>query len=264
MAIIYSVTNQKGGVGKTTTCACLGAALAEQGYRVLLVDFDPQSGLTVCLGYDPTSFSSTIYDSLINCEQYPLDKVIIKTKIQNLDFVPSNLDLAGAEGELIGEIGWDRNLKEALVPVKDEYEFVFIDCPPSLGVLTTNALISADIVIVPVQTEYLALRGLKQLGDIIKKVRKKGNPELKMRILRTMHDIRTLHSREVVEELEKIFPEEIFTTIIKRTVKFADSSLAGLPIVLYAKSSEAAEAYRNLSKEVIEDAKKTIIERQGH
>lgn len=258
MAVIYSITNQKGGVGKTTTCLCLGAALAETGYKVLLVDFDPQAGLTVCLGNDPDSFSKTIYDSLINCEQTPISNATINTKIQNLYLVPSNLDLAGAEGELIGEIGWDRNLKEALSEVKNNYDFILIDCPPSLGVLTTNALICADTAIVPVQTEYLALRGLKQLGNIVSKVRKKGNPHLKIRILRTMHNTRTLHSKEVVEELEKIFPDEIFKTIIKRTVKFADASLAGIPIIHYAKTSEASEAYRNLAKEVIEDAKKTI------
>ncbi len=172
--------------------------------------------------------------------------------------IPSNLDLAGAEGELIGEIGWDRNLKDALAEIKNDYDFIFVDCPPSLGVLTTNALICADAVIIPVQTEYLALRGLKQLENIIAKVRKKGNPKLRKRILRTMHNTRTLHSREVVEELEKVFPQEVFSTIIKRTVKFADAALAGLPIVQYAKSSEAAESYRELAREVIEDAKKTV------
>ncbi len=260
MAAIYSVTNQKGGVGKTTTCLCLGSALAEMGYRILLVDFDPQAGLTVSLGNDPDTFSKTIYDSLINCEQYPIKEVIKDTGIQNLHFVPSNLDLAGAEGELIGEIGWDRNLKDALNEIKNNYDFIFIDCPPSLGVLTTNALICADTVIIPVQTEYLAVRGLKQLGSIVEKVRKKGNPGLRKRILRTMHNTRTLHSREVVEELEKIFPDEVFQTVIKRTVKFADASLAGMPIIHYAKTSEAAEAYRELAKEVIEDAKKAISE----
>ncbi|MGB9642655.1 MAG: ParA family protein [Candidatus Ratteibacteria bacterium] len=258
MATIYSITNQKGGVGKTTTCLCLGSALAEKGYRVLLIDFDPQAGLTVCLGFDPDSFSTTIYNVIINSEQYPLQKIITDTKVPNLKIAPANLDLAGAEGELIGEIGWDRNLRDAINPIKNEFDFIFIDCPPSLGVLTTNALISAHTVIVPVQTEFLALRGLKQLGDIIAKVKKKGNSSLRKRILRTMHDVRTLHSKEVVEELERIFPDEIFETIIKRTVKFADASLAGVPILLYAKSSEAAEAYRHLAEEVIEDAKKTV------
>ncbi|MCM8814970.1 MAG: ParA family protein [Candidatus Omnitrophica bacterium] len=261
MAVVYSVTNQKGGVGKTTTCLCLGSALAEQGYRILLVDFDPQAGLTVSLGNEPESFSKTIYDSLIDCEQNPLKDVIVDTKVKNLFLAPSNLDLAGAEGELIGEIGWDRNLKDALGEIKNNFDFVFIDCPPSLGVLTTNALICADTAIIPVQTEYLALRGLKQLSDIIVKVRKKGNPELRKRILRTMHNTRTLHSREVVEELEKIFPDEVFKTIIKRTVKFADATLAGMPIIQYASTSEASEAYRNLAREVIEDAAKTISKR---
>ncbi|MCX7704764.1 MAG: AAA family ATPase [bacterium] len=261
MAAIYSITNQKGGVGKTTTCLCLGSAIAEAGYKVLLVDFDPQAGLTVCLGYDPDSFSKTVYDSLINCEQYPLKEIIKETKINNLFLVPSNLDLAGAEGELIGEIGWDRNLRDALNEIKNDYDFIFVDCPPSLGVLTTNALICADTVIIPVQTEYLALRGLKQLDNIISKVRKKGNPGLRKRILRTMHNTRTLHSREVVEELEKVFPQEVFKTIIKRTVKFADAALAGMPIIQYAATSEAAEAYRELAREVIEDAKKTVSQR---
>ena len=184
-----------------------------------------------------------------------------ETKTQNLHFVPSNLDLSGVEGELIGEIGWDRNLKELLFPIHKEYDFILVDCPPSLGVLATNALMAADRVITPVQTEYLALRGLKQLNRIITKVKKKGNPNLQVKILRTMHDVRTLHSREVVEELARVFPGQVYEAIIKRTVKFADSTLAGESILSYAKNSEGAMAYRKLAEEVLKDDKKTNTKR---
>jgi len=252
MAKIYAIVNHKGGVAKTTTCACVGTALTELKKRVLMVDLDPQAGLTTSLGLDPNSFETTIYNALID-DEFPIKKIITKTKVQKLFLLPSNLDLAGAEGELIGEIGWDRTLKDALSPIVKDYDFILIDCPPSLGVLTTNALIAAERVIIPVQSEYLALRGLEQLNRIISKVRKKGNPNLKVKILRTMHDLRTTHTREVVEELERVFKSQIYQTIIKRTIKFADSALAGEPILIYAKRSEGAEAYRQLAKEVLED-----------
>lgn len=256
--IIYSIANQKGGVGKTTTSLCLGSALAEKDYKVLLVDLDPQAGLTTSLGFNPDSFDTTIYNALINPEGLPLKEIIKETKIAKLYFVPANIDLAGAEGELIGEIGWDRNLKETLSSVRKEYDFIFIDCPPNLGVLTTNALIAADKVIIPVQTEYLALRGLKHLNEIIAKVKRKGNNNLTEKILRTMHDVRTLHSKEVGEELGKIFPDQIYNTIIKRTIKFADATLTGKSILSYAKNSEGAIAYRNLAMEVLKDEKANI------
>jgi chromosome partitioning protein len=260
-AIIYSIANQKGGVGKTTTSLCLGSALSEKGQKVLLVDLDPQAGLTTSLGFNPDSFDITIYNALINPEGVTFKNIIKETKIAKLYFVPSNIDLAGAEGELIGEIGWDRNLKEVLLPVVKEYDFILIDCPPSLGVLTTNALIASDRVIIPVQTEYLALRGLKHLNEIIAKVKRKGNSELTVKILRTMCDIRTVHSKEVVEELENIFPDQLYNTVIKRTIKFADATLTGESILSYAKNSEGANAYRNFAKEVLKDDKKTNIKR---
>lgn len=260
-ASIYAITNQKGGTGKTTTALCLGTALTEKTQRVLLIDSDPQAGLTTSLSFDPDSFDTTIYNALINPEENILQKIIKETKIQNLHFVPSNLDLSGVEGELIGEIGWDRNLKELLSPICKEYDFILVDCPPSLGVLTTNALMAADRIITPVQTEYLALRGLKQLNRIISKVKKKGNPNLQVKILRTMHDVRTLHSREVVEELVKVFPGQVYEAVIKRTVKFADSTLAGESILSYAKNSEGAMAYRKLAEEVLKDDKKTNAKR---
>ena len=252
MSKLYAITNQKGGVGKSTTCACLGAALTELGKSVLMVDLDPQAGLTTSLGYDPGAFDRTIYNALIDDNVF-IKEIIIGTKISNLFFLPANLDLAGAEGELIGEIGWDRILKDTLSPISRDYDFIFIDCPPSLGVLTTNALMATQRVIVPVQSEYLALRGLKQLHTIITKVKKKGNPGLKLKILRTMHDLRTTHTRGVVEELERVFVNQIYETVIKRTIKFADSALAGEPILTYAKRSEGAEAYRQLAREVLKD-----------
>lgn len=261
-AKIYAIANQKGGVGKTTTCFCLGSAIAESNQKVLLIDMDPQAGLTTILGFDPDSFDPTIYNALLNPESMPLQNIITETNIPNLYFTPSNLDLAGAEGELIGEIGWDRSLKEILSAAAKNYHFILIDCPPSLGVLTTNALIAADKVIIPVQTEYLALRGIKHLNKIISKVKRKGNSNLTLRILRTMHDIRTLHTKEVAEELAKVFPAQIYKTIIKRTIKFADAALAGESILSYAKESEAAAAYRNLAKEVLKDGKKTNTKRQ--
>lgn len=260
-AIIYSIANQKGGVGKTTTSLCLGSALAEKGQKVLLVDLDPQAGLTTSLGFNPDSCEVTIYNALINPEHFTLKDLIKETSVSNLHFVPSNINLAGAEGELIGEIGWDRNLKETLLSVIKEYNFILIDCPPSLGILTINALIASDKVIIPVQTEYLAISGLKHLNDIITKVKKKGNTKLTAKILRTMHDIRTIHSKEVVEELEKIFHGRIFNSVIKRTIKFADATLAGESILSYDKNSEGAIAYRNLAKEVLKDEKKTNTER---
>ena len=244
--------NQKGGVGKSTTCACLGAALTELGKKVLMIDLDPQAGLTTSLGRDPDSFEKTIYNALID-EGFPVSQIVTETKVPNLFFLPSNLDLAGAEGELIGEIAWDRTLNDALSPITKDYDFIFIDCPPSLGVLTTNALMATKRVIVPVQSEYLALRGLRQLNRIISKVRKKGNPELEVKILRTMHDLRTSHTREVVEELERVSGDQIYQTVIKRAIKFADSALAGEPILTYAKRSEGAEAYRQLAREVLQD-----------
>ncbi len=252
MAKIYAIANQKGGVGKSTTCLCLATGLTEEANRkVLMIDLDPQAGLTTSLGLHPESFARTIYDVLINPEEIPLSSVIIPTKIPNVSLAPANLDLAGAEVELFGEIGWDRVLREVLEPIQAMFDYIFADCPPSLGILTTNALMAAEQVIVPVQSEYLALRGLKQLHDIINKVRKKGNPILRTKILRTMHNPRTIHSQEVAEEVKKIFGNQVYESIIKRTIKFADSTLAGEPILLYAKDSDAAHAYRSLAKEVL-------------
>ena len=252
MPKLYAITNQKGGVSKSTTCLTLAAALTELGKTVLMVDLDPQAGLTTSLGFDPDSFEKTIYNALID-DKFPIGEIITQTKLPNLFLLPANLDLAAAEGELIGEIRWDRTLKDALSPINGDYDFIFIDCPPSLGVLTTNALMAVQRLIVPVQSEFLAMKGLKLLYGIISKVKRKGNPDLKVKILRTMHDRRTSHTREVVEELEKVFPDQIYQSVINRTIKFADAALAGEPIIIYAKRSEAAEAYRQLAREVLND-----------
>lgn len=245
MASIYTMASQKGGVGKTTTSAALAAAYQEQGKRVLAVDLDPQGGLTIAFGFAPEALQKTMYHVLTG--QAPLESIIIPTKISGISLAPANLDLAGAEAELIGEIGWDRTLKEALEPVLDHYDYILLDCPPTLGLLTTNALVAAHTVIVPIECEFLALQALKQLQAIITKVRQKVNPGLELRILRTMYDARTLHGREVFEEIARVGGELVFPMVIKRTVKFADSTAAGEPILLYAKDSEAADAYRQVA-----------------
>jgi chromosome partitioning protein len=249
MTRVFAFANQKGGVGKTTSSAAVAAAFAEQGKRVLLVDLDPQAGLTTSLAFDPAALESTVYD--VFTDSVDLKSVARSTKVRNVALVPANLDLAGAEAELIGEVAWERTLSDALAPLATEYDLVVLDCPPSLGVLTTNALVAADMVIVPLQCEYLALRALQQLQTIVSKVRRKANPKLRVRILRTLYDSRTVHGREVFKEIARVAPGEILQTYIKRTVRLADAAAAGETILTYAKDSDAARAYRELAKELI-------------
>jgi len=251
MASVYAIANRKGGVGKTVTCAALAAAFSEKGKRTLAIDCDPQGNLTTALGLDPNSFEITLYNVMIQPEEFALATAIVATEVSGVDLVPANSHLAGAEAQLVGELGWDRTLSEILEPHRSAYDFILLDCPPSLGVLTVNALMTADTVIVPVQTSYLAMQGLQELHRIIAKVRKLNNRQLAVRILRTMHTSRTLHSNEVLEAIGKAYGPEVFETVVKRTIRFDDATAAGKPILLYDTRSEAAEAYRRLAEEIL-------------
>lgn len=250
-ATVLAVVNQKGGVGKTTTTINLGAALAELGRRVLLVDFDPQGALSVGLGVATHELEASIYHLLMDRTR-GLDDVLLKTGIQGMDLIPSDIMLSGAEVGLINEVAREQTLTRVLAPALNDYDVVLIDCQPSLGLLTVNALTAADGVIVPLECEYFALRGVKLLVEIIQKVQERLNPELKIEgILATMYDARTLHSREVLQRICEAFPDRVFETVIARTVRFPETTVAGEPITTYASSSGGAASYRRLARELI-------------
>jgi chromosome partitioning protein len=250
-ALVIAMCNQKGGVGKTTTTINLGAALAELGRRVLLVDFDPQGSLSVGLGVNPHTLEHSIYNLLLSRDT-PIDEVIDQTGVENLDILPSNIDLSAAEVQLVSEVAREQTLLRVLESVKPRYDVILIDCAPSLGLLTINALTAADKVIMPLETEFFALRGVALLTDTITKVTDRLNPRLEiLGILGTMYDARTLHSREVLERVVQAFGDRVFHTVIRRTVKFPETTVAGEPITTYATTSPGATAYRNLAREVL-------------
>jgi chromosome partitioning protein len=250
-ARIVAMCNQKGGVGKTTSTINLGAALAEFGRRVLLVDVDPQGALGAGLGIQPHQLDVTLYDLLLR-RDVSIDEVLLKTSVTGMDVLPSNIDLSAAEVQLVNEVAREQTLARALAPVVAEYDYILIDCQPSLGLLTVNALTAADGVIIPLECEFFSLRGVALLIDTIDKVRDRLNPNLKLDgILATMYDGRTLHGREVFARVLEAFGDQVFDTVIARTVRFPETTVAGQPITSWAPSSAGAQAYRELAMEVL-------------
>jgi chromosome partitioning protein len=253
-ARIIALANQKGGVGKTTTSISLGAGLAELGQRVLLVDFDPQGGCAIGLGIEPGSLDASIYNALLD-RSCDVEDVILNTSIPGMDLLPSNIDLAAAELMLVQEVAREQSLMRVLAPLRLKYDFILIDSPPSLGLLTINALTAADGVIVPLECEYYALRGMTLLLQSIDRVRERLNPRLQIDgILATMFDPRTLHSREVHGRVQEAFGPRLFDTVVRKTVRFAEAPVAGESILTYAPKSLGAMAYRQLAEEVMSRA----------
>jgi chromosome partitioning protein len=250
VAKVVAIANQKGGVGKSTTAINLGAYLAMEGQRVLVVDLDPQSNATSGLGVVPRSANQQIYDVLIN--EAALEEIIVQTSTEGLDLAPSSLRLAGAEVELVSVLSRENRLRKSLEPIKERYDIILVDCPPSLGLLTVNALAAADEIMIPIQCEYYALEGLVLLLRTIEKIRVYLNPDLRIGgILLTMHDARTNISKQVMEEVRKQYPNETFITVIPRNVRLSEAPSYGQPISQYDPTSRGAQAYQDLAKEVI-------------
>jgi len=249
---VIAFANQKGGVAKTTTTLNLAVAFKEQGLRVLAVDLDPQGNLTMSQGLNPDAIERSMYDVLVH--RRPIEEVIQHAEI---DIAVSSLDLAGAELALASMIGRERALEKALAPIRDDYNYILIDTPPSLGILTVNALVAADGVIVPVQCEYLSLRGLVQLENTLSMIRENLNPNVEIEgILPTMFDRRTLHSREAIDILEENFGDRVFASRIRKTVRFAEAPVKGMSVLKYEPDGVAAQSYRQLAKEVLSNGRR--------
>jgi chromosome partitioning protein len=249
---VIALANQKGGVAKTTTTLNLAAAFAEKGHRTLCIDMDPQGNLTMSQGIDPDSLQASMYDVLVN--RTPISEVIVSREV---DVACSSIDLAGAEIAMSTQIGRERSLEKALDEIRDRYEYVLIDTPPSLGLLTINALTASDKVIVPVQCEYLSMRGLIQLQNTLAMVRENLNPEVEIEgILPTLVDTRTVHAKEALEILEENFGDRVFASRIRKTVRYAEAPVRGMSVLKYEPDGKAAYAYRQLAKEVLGNGKR--------
>ena len=250
-ARIIALANQKGGVGKTTTTINLGAALAGYGRKVLVVDFDPQGAASVGLGVNPNALDATVYNLLME-RSVRFEDVVRSTNVAGLDLLPANIDLSAAEVQLVGEVARESILGRVLRQAEDDYDIILVDCQPSLGLLTVNALTAAHGVLIPLECEFFALRGVALLIETVEKVRDRLNPRLQVDgILATMHDPRTLHSKEVLARVNEAFGDQLLHTVIGRTVKFPDSSVAAEPITSYAPTHPGAHAYRQLARELV-------------
>ncbi|MCV2394680.1 AAA family ATPase [Actinotalea sp. M2MS4P-6] len=250
-ARIIALCNQKGGVGKTTTTINLAAALADYGRKVLVVDFDPQGAASVGLGVNPHELDRTVYNLLME-RGSALADVVRPTAVEGLDLLPANIDLSAAEVQLVGEVARESILSRVLRPAEEDYDVVLIDCQPSLGLLTVNALTAAHGVLIPLECEFFALRGVALLIETVEKVRDRLNPRLQVDgIVATMYDSRTLHSREVLARVHEAFGDQLLQTVIGRTVKFPDASVAAEPITTYAPTHAGAVAYRQLARELV-------------
>lgn len=259
-ALIIGLVNQKGGCGKTTTAVNLAASLAASGHETLLVDLDPQANATVSVGVDPASLERTIYHVIVDPDHedgLPIGSIIQKTTVKRLDLVPSSIDLAAAELELAARIGRETMLRKRLSPMRDRYEFILIDTPPSLGLLTLNALVACDGIIVPIQTHYYALLGMRQLLRTLKMVRDEVGHQVEVfGVLPTMYDSRTAISKEIFAGIHDFFPEKVYETSIHFNIKLVESSMAGVPLFLRNKDSRGAKEYMSLAQEVIAHAKR--------
>lgn len=257
MSKIIAIANQKGGVGKTTTAVNLSSCLAFKGKKVLLIDADPQGNATSGLGIEKKEIKSSIYDVLINEEK--IEAVLMDTAIDKLKLCPSNIQLVGAEIELVPIISRETRMKVALAQIKKDFDFILIDCPPSLGLLTINSLTASDTILVPIQCEYYALEGLSQLIDTVKLVQKHLNPALDVEgVVLTMFDARTNLSIQVVDEVKKYFKNKVYRTVIPRNVRLSEAPSFGLPIILYDPKSKGAECYNDLAEEVIEYSEEMV------